>query len=163
MRGFLAMVFFPIASLVPWRKILPYTTLVNPRRNAPALERIQQPDHKHRNRVHVFHGTFDSERDVAKYCTESPSKNRPEPLNHDLPDATVNTSEVEIVFGGARIGAKIPTLTKQPDGVFHQVGSSNTVVLLTEAAFCGLPYKLNDTPKLRYAGALDVTEEALSS
>jgi len=109
------------------------------------------------NRLHVFHGTFASELDATDYCLTPMGRNQPEPLTRDLPDAMIDTSEVEIIFGAARIGGAIPMLTNQPDGLFRQIGDNNTVILIAEAAFGGLPYTLNDTPKLCYAGAFDAT------
>ncbi|MBU2994363.1 hypothetical protein Q4555_06690 [Octadecabacter sp. 1_MG-2023] len=157
MKGLFGIVFAPIASLIPWRKIIPHTVIGNPHRDTRAMNQTQHPNRAHSNRVHVFHGTFESELDATRYCIDAPSRNEPEPLTRDLPDATIDTSEVEIVFGGPRIGAAVPMITLHPDGLFQQIGSNNTVILLSEAAFCGLPYTLNDTPKLRYAGAFDVT------
>jgi hypothetical protein len=107
------------------------------------------------NRVHVFHGTFTSELDATSYCLDAPSRNEPEPLTRDLPDAMIDTSEVEIIFGAARIGSAVPMLTKRPEALLDQIRSDNTLVLIAEAAFAGLPYTLNDTPMLRYAGPFE--------
>ena len=106
-----------------------------------------QPD-----RVHIFHGTFASELAATDYCLTPLGRNQPEPLTRDLPDAMVDTAEVEIIFGAARISAAVPMLSPDPDGLLRQIGADNTVIMLSEAAFGGLPYTLNDTPKLRYAG-----------
>lgn len=148
---------FPILSLLRLDRLLPHTTVVNLRRDDRAVQNTQQPDHAKSNRLHVFHGTFASELEATDYCLQPMGRNKPEPLTRDLPDAVIDTNEVEIIFGGPRIGGVIPMLTNTPDGLFKMVGSDNTVILIAEAAFCGLPYKLNDTPKLRYAGAFDAT------
>lgn len=147
----------PIASLIPWRKILPYSTVFNPRRDTRAMETTQRPNRANANRVHVFHGDFTSEIEATDYCLTPMGRNKPEPLTHDLPDATIDTNEVEILYGVKRIGAAIPMLTPHPDGLYQQIGTSNTLVLISEAAFHGLPYTLNDTPMLRYAGAFEAT------
>lgn len=109
------------------------------------------------DRVHIFHGTFASELEATDYCLMPIGRNKPEPLNHDLPDATVNTAEVEIIFGTARITAAIPMVRPDPDRLLKAIGEDNTLIMLAEAAFGGLPYTLNDTPRLRYAGAYDVS------
>ncbi len=109
------------------------------------------------NRVHVFHGTFASEIEATDYCITPMGRNKPEPLTRDLPDAMIDTSEVEIIFGTDRIDAAIPMLTNRPSDLTRQVKADNTLILIAEAAFGGLPYTLNDTPNLRYAGAFDVT------
>jgi hypothetical protein len=48
-------------------------------------------------------------------------------------------------------------LTQYTEDLFNEIGSDNTLVLIAEAAFGGLPYSLNDTPVLHYASAFDVT------
>ncbi|MFB1026180.1 MAG: hypothetical protein QMC33_12875 [Octadecabacter sp.] len=122
-----------------------------------AMDEKQFFDPSHANRVHVFHGTFVSELAATSYCFDAPSRNEPEPLTRDLPDAMIDTTEVEIIFGTARIGSAVPMLTQYTEDLFNEIGSDNTLVLIAEAAFGGLPYSLNDTPVLRYAGAFDVT------
>lgn len=107
------------------------------------------------NRLHIFHGTFASELAATDYCLTPLGRNKPEPLTRDLPDAMINTSEVEIIFGTARIAAAVPMLYPNPDRLLGQIGADNTIVMITEAAFGGLPYTLNDTPALRYAGAYE--------
>lgn len=104
------------------------------------------------DRVHIFHGTFASELEATDYCLTPMGRNKPEPLTRDLPDAMIDTSEVEIIFGGPRIIGAVPMLSPNPDGLLRAIGTDNTVVMIAEAAFGGLPYTLNDTPKLRYAG-----------
>lgn len=127
------------------------------RHHAEAMVDPQLPDPTHANRVHLFHGTFETELAATSYCLDTPGKNEPEPLTRDLPDAMIDTSEVEIIFGGARIAAAVPMLTHNPHELFNEIGADNTVILIAEAAFGGLPYTLNDTPVLRYAGAYNVT------
>ena len=127
------------------------------RHHAEAMDDPQLPDPAHANRVHVFHGTFDTELAATSYCLDAPSNNEPEPLTRDLPDAMIDTTEVEIIFGGKRIAAAVPMLTSNPHRLFNEIGPDNTLILIAEAAFGGLPYTLNDTPHLRYAGAYDIT------
>ncbi|MCF2871002.1 hypothetical protein L0664_07985 [Octadecabacter sp. G9-8] len=109
------------------------------------------------NRVHIFHGTFASELEATDYCLTPVGRNKPEPLTRDLPDAMIDTSEVEIIFGQARIAAATPMFTPNPNGLLRDIGTDNTVIMIADAAFGGLPYTLNDTPCLRYAGPYEVT------
>lgn len=109
------------------------------------------------NRVHIFHGTFATELNATRYCLDAPSRNEPEPLARDLPDATIDTAEVEIIFGQDRIAVAVPMFATNPQALLDQIGTDNTIIMIAEAAFMGLPYALNDTPALRYAGAFDVT------
>lgn len=115
------------------------------------------PPNANPNRVHLFHGTFASELEATDYCLTPLGRNKPEPLNRDLPDAGVNTAEVEIIFGSARITAASPMFSPNPDGLLRDIGEDNTLIMISEAAFGGLPYTLNDTPTLRYAGAYEVS------
>lgn len=103
------------------------------------------------DRVHLFAGQFPSEIEVTDYCLKPLGRNKPEPLTRDLPDAMIDTSEIEIIFGETRLVAALPMFTPRPD-----IGPANTVVMVSEAAFGGLPYSLNDTPVLRYLGAFHV-------
>jgi len=108
------------------------------------------------NRVHLFYGSFASELEATDYCITPLGRNKPEPLTRDLPDATIDTTEVEIIFGASRIAAAVPMFSPN-NGLIGQIGAHNTVVIIAEAAFFGLPYTLNDTPVLTYAGAFDVS------
>ena len=112
------------------------------------------------DRVHLFAGTFASELEATDYCLRPMGRNKPEPLTRDLPDAMINTAEVEVLFGGPRIAGAVPLLTSRPSDVLTQIGSDNTLILIAEAAFGGLPYSLNDTPRLRYLGPFTVKDQA---
>lgn len=127
------------------------------RRETPELVETQPPRRISANRIHVFHGDFTSELEATDYCLTPLGHNQPEPLTRDLPNAIIDTSEVEIVFGVQRISAAIPMITPHPDGLRHQFRTSNTLILISETAFGGLPFTLNDTPALRYAGMFEIT------
>ena len=144
-RGLFKLVFYPLFGNI------------RARRNVEAMDETQLPDPAHANRVHVFHGTFASELESTTYCLDAPSKNEPEPLTRDLPDAMIDTSEVEIIFGSTRIHAAADMLAGDSENLSYEIGHDNTMILIAEAAFGGLPYTLNDTPVLRYAGAFDVS------
>jgi len=139
-RNVLKVLFFP---LLGWIRNKPPRVAKPPRDPATA------------NRLHIFHGTFATELEATDYCLRAPGRNQPEPLTLDLPDATIDVNEVEIIFGAARIKGTLPMLTSDPERLHDQIGSDNTLILIAEAAFFGLPYTLNDTPCLRYAGAFD--------
>ena len=109
------------------------------------------------DRVHIFYGTFASELEATDYCLTPMGRNKPEPLTRDLPDAMINTSEVEIIFGTARIQGALPMLSPNPMGLLRDLGDHNAIIMIAEAAFGGLPYTLNDTPKLTYAGPYEVS------
>lgn len=139
MKNLLRLLLFPL--LGPMRKQAPDTAPPPP----------ANPD-----QVHIFHGTFASELEATDYCLTPMGRNKPEPLTRDLPGATIITSEVEIIFGPERINAALPMLKGPVDALFNEIGHENTIVMIAEAAFGGLHYTLNDTPKLRYAGPFEV-------
>lgn len=114
------------------------------------------PSATHPDRVHIFHGNFASELAATQYCLDPASKNEPTPLMRDLPDAVIDPSEVEIIFGAERIGGAATMLASDPSDLLAKIGADNTLIMIAEAAFCGLPYTLNDTPHLRHAGAFNV-------
>ena len=135
-------------------KLMLYPLLGNVRSKPKRMEPSDRavPPNANANRLHVFAGTFRSELEATDYCLTPMGKNQPEPLTRDLADAMIDTAEVEIVFGEARILAALPMMTPRPD-----VGAANTLILIAEVAFGGLPYSLGDTPKLRYFGPVEAS------
>jgi len=141
-RNLLKVLFFPLLGRI---------------RPTPAAPAKPPRDPAMANRLHIFHGTFTTELEATDYCLCAPGRNQPEPLTRDLPGATIDVNEVEIIFGAARIKGALSMLTSDPDALQRTIGDDNTLILIAEAAFFGLPYTLNDTPCLRYAGAFDAT------
>jgi hypothetical protein len=109
------------------------------------------------NRVHIFYGGFGSELEATDYCLKPMGRNKPEQLTHDLPDAMIDISEVKVIFGAARINDVVPMLSPRPDSLLGEIEANNTIIMIADAAFGGLPYTLNDTLRLTYAGAFDVS------
>jgi hypothetical protein len=48
-------------------------------------------------------------------------------------------------------------LSPRPDSLLGEIEANNTIIMIADAAFGGLPYTLNDTLRLTYAGAFDVS------
>lgn len=114
------------------------------------------PPHAPSNRFHLFCGTFASEPDANAYCFDAPNPNAPEPLTRDLPDAMIDTSMVEIIYG-PRVDAAVQILDPSSSlNLADRIGAANTLILISERAFGGLPYTLNDTPVLAYLGPFDL-------
>lgn len=132
--------------------------LIDILRVSPASDPAQSaaPPHAPCNRFHLFCGTFPSELDATAHCLDAQGPNAPEPLTRDLPDAMIDTSMVEIIYG-TRVDAAVQML--DPSGaanLTHRIGTANTLLLIPERAFGGLPYTLNDTPVLQYLGPFDL-------
>ncbi len=105
-------------------------------------------------RVHVFWGDFDSENDALAYCHGTGQENNPAPLTRDMPDAFIDPTFVEI-NRDADIKSVLQWLDR--DGkVETNVDASamgNTLILIYEDAFGGLPYRLGYTDRVAYAAA----------
>lgn len=118
----------------------------------PNVRRTPAPEGK--IRLHLFCGSFESEDDLLAYCFDAPSENDPEPLTKDLPEAFVDTTYV--VTGYERgVGEALADFftVEESDEVLAQISGKNSLVILSEHAFGGMDYSLNDTPRLRYLGA----------
>ena len=123
---------------------------------SPDLADSAIPPHAPSNRFHLFCGTFPSELDATAYCLDTNSANEPEPLTRDLPDAMIDTSMVEIIYG-TRVDAAVQMLDpSDAASLTERIGEANTLILISERAFGGLPYTLNDTPVLEYLGPFDL-------
>ena len=105
-------------------------------------------------RVHIFAGNFDTEEALLAYCFDSPSDDTPEPINVDLPGAFVDTTYVATGYANA-----VPVVLAEffspaeQERLRRQIGARNSIVVMSEYAFGGFPYELDDTPKLEYLGA----------
>lgn len=104
-------------------------SVLSPLLRPPKPKRAKVPP-DNPNRVHLFYGSFASELEVTDYCITPMGRNKPEPLTRDLPDATIDTTEVEIIFGASRIEAAVSMFSTN-DGLIGQIGANNTVVIIT--------------------------------
>ncbi len=92
------------------------------------------------------------------YCYDTPDTNHPEPLTRDLPDAFVDTNFVEVAYGDrVPFALRMIIPAADLDGMADRLGANNTLVMISESAFGGMPYSLNDTPTLRYLGAFTIS------
>ena len=112
-----------------------------------------QPVPEGKVRIHVFAGDFATEEESLAYCFDAPDPAHPEPLTRDLSEATIDTAYVDTAYGAE----VVPALATFFEGdvlakLTKKISGHNTVVLISEYAFRGLPYALSDTPVLRYLG-----------
>jgi len=111
-------------------------------------------------RLHLFSGTFGSEAEATAYVMpplEGPVPDAPAPMTVDLPEAYVDPAWVAMGHGPALE----PLLQRHFSDemlldVNHMVTGADTVVLLDERAMGGFPFRLSDTPRLTYHGAVEV-------
>ena len=105
-------------------------------------------------RLYLFSGSFADEAVLLDYCFDVHEVDGPTDLTRGQPGAYIDSSYVVTGFG-----AQIPeTLAdffgeKQVEALRHKIGAHNSVILLSEYAFGGFPFSLNDTEELTYHGA----------
>lgn len=104
-------------------------------------------------RLHLFAGSFDSEEALLRYCFDAPATNAPEPFTRDLPEATIDMTYVVVGFeqGVDDTLADFFAMGEAAE-IKLQMRGANSIVVLSEYAFGGTQYHLNDTPRLTYLG-----------
>jgi hypothetical protein len=107
-------------------------------------------------RLHLFHGTFETERAALAYCFDAPGPDQPEPFTNDLPEAFVDTDFVEVSYGDDRQSALTDYFHSDlAEDLLERQEGSNTLVIVVEEAFGGFPFRVHDTPRLTYMGPFD--------
>ena len=106
-----------------------------------------------KTRVHLFAGHFESSAAAWHYCFYH-TRHRPTALSNDLPNAYVDTAHIEVRFEDyqRRLAEILPP--SPVAALLREMDNRNTLVIIAEPAFSGLPYALNDTPYLGYLGPL---------
>ena len=119
----------------------------------PPIPDAATPPPPGKDRLHLFFGQFRTEANARAYCYASADEMHPVQLTIDLPGAFVDPAHVTVAFG--------PDVRPQLERWFDpglvedmmlHIHSADTLVALAEAAFGGLPYSLNNTPRLTYLG-----------
>lgn len=130
-----------------WREIF------DPAVEDPEAELRHDPVPEGLIRLHVFAGDFATEEAALAYCYDAPDPAHPEPITRDLPEATIDTTYVDVAYAGD-VPQALTTFFRGDDlsDLRVRVGSANTLVVVSEHAFRGLPYALSDTPVLTYLG-----------
>ncbi len=119
-------------------------------RGRPAPERPHGlPEGK--ERIHFLAGDFRNEAAARAYCYDAIG-DAPEQLTFDQPGAFIDTMHVEVSFGTHH-----DRLTEFLDdetvaGLLDEIDGQNTLIIIAEPAFGGLPYTLSDTDILTYLG-----------
>ena len=105
-------------------------------------------------RLHLFGANFDSEAEALAFCTGTDAA--PSALNRQLTDAFVDGSQVEVIYAPVAPRLSEFLTDEERDDVELRLAGDNTLILLTELAFGGLPYTLDDTADMTYLGELIV-------
>lgn len=103
-------------------------------------------------RLHFFNGA-DSEARLLAYCFETPEPNTPEAFTNDLPEAFVDTDFLEVRHDADPVVALNDMRLSEADlkRLARQASGPGWVVA-EEDAWGGFPFRLHDTPRLRYLG-----------
>jgi hypothetical protein len=109
-----------------------------------------------KTRIHLLIGMFEDESAARRYCY-SGGGNTPEQLTVEQPGAFIDTTHVEVSFGDHTELLTKYLGTSQKTGMFEKVNQANTLIVISEPAFAGMPYRLDHTKTLRYAGAFVVS------
>lgn len=127
--------------------------IIDPAFNGRMAE-IQRPMHlpDGQARLHLFAATFDDHTAAKAFCFGSGDINIPEPITQELDGATIDTAFLEIVQGD--IQSRLSEFLSEEDtqDVLNDLRRHNTIIILTEEAFNGLPFQVHDTDTLRYLG-----------
>lgn len=118
------------------------------------MAEVQRPRHlpDGEARLHLFGATFIDQDAAEAFCYGTGDINTPEPITQELDGATINTDFLEIVQGD--IHARVAEFLSEEDvqGIMADMRKHNTMIILTEEAFSGLPFQVHDTETLRYLG-----------
>ena len=122
------------------RRRLPAGTKIPPK--APGPDRL---------RLHLFSADFANAAEAEAFAFAG-DEDRPTALNRSLTGAMIDTAEVEVVHGD--IDTRLAEFLDpgEADDILLRMAGDNTLIIVTEHAFGGLPYDLNDTDRLTYLG-----------
>lgn len=104
-------------------------------------------------RVYLFSGRFETEDELGDYCFGDDSDS-PTALTRALPGAYVDTSYL-VAGHGTQVGETLLDFfsPEQVNALAVNIAPDNSVVIMSEFAFGGFPFSLNDTERLRFHGA----------
>ena len=119
----------------------------------PQAPRDLPPD---RMQIHLFGATFASQAAADAFCYGAGDPETPTLLTRELDGAYVDPAEVEVTCGGVEPRLREFLDPGEADDVMLRLGADNSLVILTENAFGGLPYTLDDTETLTYLGPMVV-------
>ncbi|MEJ6397437.1 hypothetical protein [Yoonia sp. 208BN28-4] len=132
------------------RRMSIWTNLRRAIRGRPAPERPRAlPGGK--GRIHFLAGDFRDEAAARAYCYDAIG-DLPEALTRDQPEAFIDTDHVEVSFGTHRDRLSEFLDDDTVAGLLDEIDGQNTLIIVAEPAFGGLPYTLQDTEILTYLG-----------
>lgn len=108
-------------------------------------------------RLYLFSGSFADEAALSAYCFGSGDPDAPTDLTRGLPGAFVDGSYVITGFG-TQVSETLRDFfaPEQADTILKKIAPHNSAVVMSEYAFGGFPFSLNDTELLKFHGAFVV-------
>ncbi|SEM98228.1 hypothetical protein SAMN04488003_107100 [Loktanella fryxellensis] len=106
--------------------------------------------------LHLFSANFDDRAAADAFCAAPPGTDQPSRLTRELDGAFIDESEVEVIHGDilARLQEFLPP--SEADDILLRLAGDDTLIVVTENAFHGLSYTLDDTATLTYLGPVTV-------
>ena len=106
-------------------------------------------------RLHLLCGDFADHDAAMAYCFHAQG-DAPEQITRDQPDAFIDTGFVEVVHRNisARLTEFLPA--QDVDRTLAKLKGANTLIIITEDAFGGFPYRLTSNKTLFYIGPVVV-------
>ena len=118
------------------------------------MAEVQRPMHlpDGQTRLHLFAADFDDDTSAKAFCFGPGDPNIPEPITQELDGATIDTTFLELIQGD--IHSRLSEFLSEEDvsDILLDLRGHNSLVILTEQAFGGLPFQVHDTATLRYLG-----------
>lgn len=128
-----------------------FLRLIGLGRRAPEAT-LPPPPPEGLTRLHFFNGA-DSEARLLAYCFDTAGANTPEEFTNDLPEAFVDTDFLEVRHHpDPWIALNELRLSEADQKRLARQASGPGWVVAEEDAWGGFPYRLHDTPRLRYLG-----------
>ena len=106
--------------------------------------------------LHLFGANFDSQAAADTFCSAPPGTDLPSPLTQELSGAFIDEAEVEVIHGDIQTRLLEFLSTEEADDVMLRLAGDDTLIVITENAFGGFPYTLDDTLHLTYLGHIIV-------
>ena len=125
----------------------------------PTPEDTHAPVAQGMTRLHLFSGQFADEDAAADYCYELTDD--PAPFTLDLPETYLNSDQITMTFGEKERLREIHRyLTdRQRKKALRRTKGHNTLIIVPEAAFEGDDFRLYDTPRVIYLGAVTLPDD----
>lgn len=106
--------------------------------------------------LHLFGANFEDRAAADLFCTAPSGTDLPSPLAQEMSGAFINEAEVEVVHKDIQNRLLEFLSATEADDIMLRLAGDTTLIIITENAFGGMPYTLDDTARLSYLGHITV-------